>query len=73
MKKMIIYIIIGVAVAIRARGVIYIIKNKNRKFYRVDANSWRFRNIPKTKFIKNSFKSKVVNKNITLIFGQLIR
>jgi len=49
-----------------------IIKNKNRKFYRVDANSWRFRNIPKTKFIKNSFKSKVVNKNITLIFGQLI-
>jgi hypothetical protein len=34
-------------------------------------NSIRFRNIPKTKFIKRTFRSKVINPNITLIFGKL--
>jgi hypothetical protein len=47
------------------------IKNDNRKFYRETTESWRFRNIPKTKFIDNSFTSEVINKDITLIFGKL--
>lgn len=48
-----------------------IIKDDNRKFYRETTDSWRFRNIPKTKFKDSSFRSKVVNKNITLVFGEL--
>jgi hypothetical protein len=48
-----------------------IIKDNNRKFYRETTESWRFRNIPKTKFIDSSFRSKVINDNITLIFGKL--
>lgn len=48
-----------------------IIKDDNRKFYRETNESWRFRNIPKTKFIDSSFRSKVINDNITLIFGKL--
>ena len=48
-----------------------IIKDNNRKFYRETADSWRFRNIPKTKFKDSSFRSKIVNKDITLIFGEL--
>jgi hypothetical protein len=48
-----------------------IIKNDTRKFYRETTESWRFRNIPKTKFIDSSFRSKVINDNITLIFGKL--
>jgi len=54
-----------------------IIKDKNKKFYRETTDSWRFRNIPKTKFkdssfIKDSsFRSKVINKDITLVFGEL--
>lgn len=48
-----------------------IIKNNSRNFYRVTDNSYRFRNIPKTKFNPKTFGSKVVNKNITLVFGEL--
>jgi hypothetical protein len=47
-----------------------IIKNKNRTFYRETENSYRFRNIPKTKFNKKSYRSKKINENITLIFGE---
>ena len=41
-----------------------------RKYYRETANgSYRFRNIAKTKF--KEFRAKVINDNITLIFGKL--
>ncbi len=30
-----------------------------------------FRNLPKTKFVKGAFRSKKVNKSITIVFGQL--
>ena len=43
--------------------------SENRNFYRITKNSYRFRNIPKTKFLKNSFRSKKINNNITLIYG----
>ena len=38
-----------------------------RKYYRETDGSWRFRNIPKTKF--KQFRSKVINDYITLIYG----
>ena len=34
-------------------------------------NNWRFRVIPKTKFVPRSFRSKKVNDQITLVFAQL--
>jgi len=43
------------------------IKNKQHNFYRETKNSYRFRNIPKSRF--SSFKSKKINKDITLIYG----
>jgi ABC-type antimicrobial peptide transport system ATPase subunit len=46
-----------------------IIKDKNKTFYRETMDSYRFRNIPKTKF--SEFRSKIINPNITLIFGKL--
>lgn len=48
-----------------------IIKDKSRTFMRETSDSYRFRNIAKTKFDEKTFRSKVVNPNITLIFGQL--
>ena len=48
-----------------------IINNDKRKFYRETTDSYRFRNIPKQKFIKTSFRSKPINKNVTLVFGKL--
>lgn len=46
-----------------------IIKNKNRKFMRETKSSYRFRNISKQKF--KSFRSHPINKDVTLIFGEL--
>ena len=48
------------------------IKNKNRKFSRITkSGSIRFRNVPKTKFIKRSFRTKIINPNVSLIYGKL--
>lgn len=48
-----------------------IIKNKNRKFYKETSNTYRFRNIPKTKFNAKSFRTKKINDKISLVFGEL--
>lgn len=48
-----------------------IIKDKNKTFYRETGQSYRFRNIPKTKFIQTKFSTKIVNPNISLVFGHL--
>lgn len=40
-------------------------------FVRETSSSFRVRVVPKTKFIKTSYISKVINPNITLIFGKL--
>jgi hypothetical protein len=44
----------------------------NRNYYRETENSYRFRNIPKQKFKKKSYRSKIINDYITLIYGELI-
>jgi hypothetical protein len=48
-----------------------IIKNPKRNFIRETTDSYRFRNIPKTKFPSKVFRSKVINPNITLVFGKM--
>ena len=42
-----------------------------KDFYRETQSSYHFRNIPKQKFAKGSFRSKRIDPNITLIFGEL--
>jgi hypothetical protein len=46
--------------------------NDDRNFYRETKSSFRFRNIPKQKFQKKSFRSKKINPDVTLIYGKLI-
>lgn len=48
-----------------------IINNPSKKYYRETSESYRFRNIPKTKFKIGTFRSKIVNPDVTLIFGEL--
>ena len=43
----------------------------NRYYFRETTNSRRFRNIPKTKFINKSFRTKKVNNDISLVYGEL--
>ena len=47
------------------------IKTKS-KFIRETNTSYRIRNVPKTKFIKSSFRTKKINKQISLVYGQLL-
>jgi hypothetical protein len=47
------------------------IKNKNRNFMRVLTSSVRMRNLPKTRFQKGSFRTKKINKKVSLIYGKL--
>jgi len=47
------------------------ISGKRKLFHRQTKMHHRFRNIPKTKFEKKSFRSKKINDNITLVFGKL--
>lgn len=44
---------------------------ESRNYYRETKDSYRFRNIPKTQFEKESFRTKVVNETISLIYGKL--
>ena len=48
-----------------------IMKSNKKHYYRETLQSYRFRVIPKTKFIPKSYKTKVINSNISLIFGKL--
>lgn len=45
--------------------------DNQKKFFRETSTSFRFRNIPKTKFNPESFRTKVVNKDLSLVFGKL--
>ena len=44
-----------------------IMKSDKDKFMRETSTSYRFRNIPKTKFV--SFFTKVLNPQVSLVFG----
>ena len=47
------------------------IMNKPTGFIRETSTSHRIRAIPKEKFVKSSFRSKPINKDVTLVFGKL--
>jgi hypothetical protein len=44
---------------------------KSKEYNRETKTSYRFRNIPKQKFEPKSFRTKKVNKQISLIYGKL--
>jgi hypothetical protein len=50
------------------------VKDKKVKFIRETDSSYRIRIVPKTKFIKKSYRTKIISKepHISLIFGKLI-
>jgi hypothetical protein len=43
----------------------------DKSYYRETDTSYRFRNIPKTKFERNSFRSKPIGEDLTLVYGKL--
>jgi hypothetical protein len=49
----------------------HFINNKRRKRVVTDTHTYRFHNIPNTKFIKDSLRTKVINGELSLVFGKL--
>jgi hypothetical protein len=47
------------------------LKKKGIPFIRETEHSYRVRNIPKTKFDKDTYRTKVINEDISLIYGEL--
>jgi hypothetical protein len=44
-------------------------QEKLKGFVRETKQSFRVRVVPKTKFVKTSFRTKVINPSISLVFG----
>jgi hypothetical protein len=55
----------------RAQEIAHNFIDKSKKYYRETGTSYRFRNIPKQSFIPKSYRTKKVNKQISLIYGEL--
>ena len=48
-----------------------IVKNNKKSYYKEMKNHYNFRNIPKTKFEAKSYRTKKVNKDISIVFAKL--
>lgn len=49
----------------------HFIKNPKKNFMRETSTSYRFRNLPKGHFIPKSYRTKKINKNVSIIIGHL--
>ena len=54
----------------KARKIAHDIIKRDHIVMRETKDSYRFRNIAKTKFKTDTFKTKKVNDNIALVFGE---
>lgn len=48
-----------------------IIKNRRKQFFRMDEETFRFRNVPKNMFIPSSLQTKEMDENTVLVIGKL--
>ena len=53
----------------KARKIAEEIIKKDNPFYTETADTYRFRNLAKTKFVPSSFRTKKVNDRVSLVFG----
>jgi len=63
---------LGIVEAARIFNEITQNKHKKNFYYRTTEQSIRFRNIPKTRFDRKSFRTKKVDEDVSLIFGHLL-
>ena len=54
----------------KARKIAEEIIKKDNPFMRETTDSYRFRNLAKTKFVPSSFRTKKVNDRVSLVFGE---
>ena len=54
----------------KAKKIAEEILKKDNAFMRETEDSYRFRNLPKTKFDNSTFRTKKINDKVSLVFGQ---
>jgi hypothetical protein len=54
----------------KARKIAEEIIKKDNPLMRETEDSYRFRNLPATKFVPSSFRTKKVNDRVSLVFGE---
>jgi hypothetical protein len=55
---------------IRAKKIAEEILKKDNPFFTETADTYRFRNLPKTKFKSDTFRTKKINDKVSLVFGE---
>jgi hypothetical protein len=53
----------------KAKKIAEEILKKDNAFMRETEDSYRFRNLPKTKFKSDTFRTKKINDKVSLVFG----
>ena len=61
----------GVSSKEKARQIAYEYHNHMPGFVRETSTSFRVQIIPKTKFDRNTFRTKIINKNVSIVYGKL--
>ena len=61
----------GVSSKEKARQIAHKYHNHIPGFVRETSTSFRVRVIPKTKFNRNTFRAKVINKDVSIVYGKL--
>ena len=54
----------------KAKKIAEEILKKDNAFMRETEDTYRFRNVPKTKFDNSTFRTKKINDKVSLVFGQ---
>lgn len=54
----------------KAKKIAEEILKKDNAFMRETEDSYRFRNVPKTKFKSDTFRTKKINDKVALVFGE---
>jgi len=54
----------------KAKKIAEEILKKDNPFMRETEDSYRFRNLPKTKFNNSTFRTKKINDKVSLVFGE---
>lgn len=54
----------------KAKKIAEEILKKDNAFMRETEDTYRFRNLPKTKFDNSTFRTKKINDKVSLVFGE---
>ena len=61
----------GISTKAKAQQLAHKYNTHTPGFVRETSSSYRVRILPKTKFNRNTFRTKIINKNVSIVYGKL--